>query len=305
MSRPLLIAVVLVLNCVMHVLSAPAEQPRSYALLPAPERAALPDWAKPGRMRYARCDGGPIEVCKAFLSGWPQIHQPDAILPCVTEYGDHTIEMLKQAKINWIWVTWSVGFSRESEAVQRRLVRPFVAKCHQAGIHVSAYLSLTNMFIEDMNRHVPASRNWMQLEADGTPRPYGAAKYEGKPTRIIACLNNPEWLAYCRDRLAERVAELSGGLEIDPSRLAQEVAFLAERSDITEELVRIKSHLNQFREMLDRPEPMGRKMEFLLQEFNREANTIGSKANDAGISYLTVEIKSELEKMREQVQNVE
>jgi uncharacterized protein (TIGR00255 family) len=108
-----------------------------------------------------------------------------------------------------------------------------------------------------------------------------------------------------RDRLAERVAELSGGLEVDPSRLAQEVAFLAERSDITEELVRLKSHLNQFREMLDRPEPMGRRMEFLLQEFNREANTIGSKANDAGISHLTVEIKSELEKMREQVQNVE
>jgi uncharacterized protein (TIGR00255 family) len=108
-----------------------------------------------------------------------------------------------------------------------------------------------------------------------------------------------------RDRLAERVAELSGGLEIDPSRLAQEVAFLAERSDISEELVRIKSHLAQFREMLDRPEPMGRKMEFLLQEFNRETNTIGSKADDAGISYWIVEIKSELEKMREQVQNVE
>jgi uncharacterized protein (TIGR00255 family) len=108
-----------------------------------------------------------------------------------------------------------------------------------------------------------------------------------------------------RDRLAERVADLSGGVEIDPSRLAQEVAFLAERSDITEELVRIKSHLNQFRELLDRPESLGRKMEFLLQEFNREANTIGSKANDASISHLTVEIKSELEKMREQVQNVE
>lgn len=115
----------------------------------------------------------------------------------------------------------------------------------------------------------------------------------------------PVALKICRDRLSERVAELSGGLEIDPSRLAQEVAFLAERSDISEELVRIQSHLVQFREMLDRPEPMGRKMEFLLQEFNREANTIGSKANDAGISYLTVEIKSELEKMREQVQNVE
>lgn len=115
----------------------------------------------------------------------------------------------------------------------------------------------------------------------------------------------PLALNAARDRLAERVAELSGGIEIDPSRLAQEVAFLAERSDISEELVRIKSHLAQFREMLDRREPMGRKMEFLLQEFNREANTIGSKANDAGVSYLTVEIKSELEKMREQVQNVE
>jgi uncharacterized protein (TIGR00255 family) len=115
----------------------------------------------------------------------------------------------------------------------------------------------------------------------------------------------PLALQGCRDRLAERVAELSVGVEIDPSRLAQEVAFLAERSDITEELVRIKSHLNQFRELLDRPESLGRKMEFLLQEFNREANTIGSKANDASISHLTVEIKSELEKMREQVQNVE
>jgi len=115
----------------------------------------------------------------------------------------------------------------------------------------------------------------------------------------------PLTLQGCRDRLAERVAELSGGVEIDPSRLAQEVAFLAERSDITEELVRIKSHLNQFRELLERPESLGRKMEFLLQEFNREANTIGSKANDASISHLTVEIKSELEKMREQIQNVE
>jgi uncharacterized protein (TIGR00255 family) len=126
---------------------------------------------------------------------------------------------------------------------------------------------------------------------------------EGLAQQIAA--QSPLTLKAGRDRLAERIAELSGGVEVDPARLAQEVAYLAERSDITEELVRLKSHLNQFREMLDRPEPMGRKMEFLLQEFNREANTIGSKANDAGISYLTVEIKSELEKMREQVQNVE
>jgi len=115
----------------------------------------------------------------------------------------------------------------------------------------------------------------------------------------------PLALKACRDRLAERVQELSGGLPVDESRLAQEVAYLAERSDITEELVRIRSHLNQFREMLDDFEPVGRKMEFLLQEINREANTIGAKASDAGIAQMVVGIKSELEKMREQVQNVE
>jgi uncharacterized protein (TIGR00255 family) len=115
----------------------------------------------------------------------------------------------------------------------------------------------------------------------------------------------PLALQACRDRLAQRVQELSGGLEIDEVRLAQEVAYLAERSDITEELVRIRSHLNQFREMMDDPEPVGRKLEFLLQEVNREANTIGAKASDAGIAQVVVGMKSELEKMREQVQNVE
>jgi uncharacterized protein (TIGR00255 family) len=115
----------------------------------------------------------------------------------------------------------------------------------------------------------------------------------------------PLALRACRDRLAQRVQELNEGLGIDEARLAQEVAFLAERSDITEELVRIRSHLNQFQEMLKRPEPAGRKLEFLLQEIGREANTIGSKANDAGVAQISVGIKSELEKIREQVQNVE
>ncbi len=115
----------------------------------------------------------------------------------------------------------------------------------------------------------------------------------------------PLALQACRERLAQRVKELSGGIPVDEGRLAQEVAYLAERSDISEELVRLRSHIHQFREMLDRPEPMGRKLEFILQEINREANTIGSKANDAGSAQMTVDIKAELEKMREQVQNVE
>ena len=88
-------------------------------------------------------------------------------------------------------------------------------------------------------------------------------------------------------------------------RIALEVALLADKCDITEELVRLESHLRQFDETLGRAEPVGRKLDFLLQEINREVNTIGSKANDAEIAASVVELKGELEKIREQVQNIE
>jgi uncharacterized protein (TIGR00255 family) len=92
---------------------------------------------------------------------------------------------------------------------------------------------------------------------------------------------------------------------VDPSRFQQEVALLAERTDITEEIVRAESHLTQFLTLLKAEEPVGRKMDFLLQEIHREVNTISAKANDAEISQRVVEIKAELEKIREQVQNIE
>ncbi|NUQ64313.1 MAG: hypothetical protein HUU20_17735 [Pirellulales bacterium] len=200
----LVVALLLAAAHVPHTVQG--DESPSYTLLAPSARASVPPWAQFGRMRYGRCDGGPAEVCKAFMSGWEQIRHPDAVLPCATYYCDATIAMLQQAQINWVWVTWSVGFAYESEAVQRRLVAPFVAKCRDAGIRVSAYVSLTNMFIDDMTAHVPRSAEWVQLEADGAPRPYGAAKYDGKPTRIIACLNNPEWLEYSRQRIASAVA---------------------------------------------------------------------------------------------------
>jgi len=106
-------------------------------------------------------------------------------------------------------------------------------------------------------------------------------------------------------RLQDRLRSLLEGMETDPSRFQQEVAFLAERTDITEEIVRAESHLVQFRSFLVGNEPVGRKMDFLLQEIHREVNTVSAKANDAEISQRVVEIKSELEKIREQVQNVE
>jgi len=103
--------------------------------------------------------------------------------------------------------------------------------------------------------------------------------------------------------LRERVAALCNGVAVDEQRMVQEIALLADRSDITEELVRAQSHLRQFQCWLNGSEPAGKKLDFLLQELHREVNTIGSKAADADISLHVVGIKNELEKIREQLQN--
>jgi uncharacterized protein (TIGR00255 family) len=108
-----------------------------------------------------------------------------------------------------------------------------------------------------------------------------------------------------RDKLIEKIQKLVKDLEIAEDRLVQEVAVMAERSDITEELVRTRSHLEQFRNYMNEDDAIGRRLEFLLQEINREVNTIGSKAADSLISQRAVEIKAELERLREQIQNVE
>lgn len=115
----------------------------------------------------------------------------------------------------------------------------------------------------------------------------------------------PQVLEGYRDRLAARVAELSRGMAVDPQRLAQEVAFFAERTDIAEELTRLQSHLGQLRALLGGGAPAGRKLEFLVQEVHREVNTLGSKSQHASLSAQVVEMKAELERIREQIQNVE
>ncbi len=116
---------------------------------------------------------------------------------------------------------------------------------------------------------------------------------------------SPEVVLEYRQRLADRVRELTAGMVVDESRLHQEVAILAEKSDITEEVVRMNSHLGQFRNFMTAEEAVGRKMDFLIQEMNREVNTIGAKSQDGEIARLVIEIKSELAKLREQIQNVE
>ncbi|PLX87853.1 MAG: YicC family protein [Desulfuromonas sp.] len=109
-----------------------------------------------------------------------------------------------------------------------------------------------------------------------------------------------EWQQKLQERLARYGEEAA-----DPQRVAQEIALFADRCDICEELVRFRSHLDQFADLLDAAEPVGRQMDFLIQELNRETNTMGSKSNDAELTRQVVAIKAELEKIREQVQNIE
>lgn len=117
----------------------------------------------------------------------------------------------------------------------------------------------------------------------------------------------PARLAAERDRLRKAVNDLSEGVGVDEERLAREVAFLAERWDISEEIVRLRSHLELFEQTLAAAaeEPVGKRLGFLTQEMHRETNTIGSKANDAEIEHRVIAIKEELERLREQIENVE
>lgn len=122
-----------------------------------------------------------------------------------------------------------------------------------------------------------------------------AGQIEGHAKRIASLY---------RERLLTRIKEWTP-LELDESRLITEVALFAERADISEELIRLKSHFQQMRDIFARGGTVGRKLDFLVQELNREANTIGSKANDHKITSLVVEMKSRIEKIKEQVQNIE
>jgi len=115
----------------------------------------------------------------------------------------------------------------------------------------------------------------------------------------------PETVKRYREQLHARIKEAGLDVSLDDERLAKEVVFFADRCDITEELTRLESHFQQFRASLKSAEPVGRTLDFLAQEMNREINTIGSKANAAEISQQVVKMKAELEKIREQVQNIE
>jgi len=126
---------------------------------------------------------------------------------------------------------------------------------------------------------------------------------EGYRQKILA--RAPQVVIEYREKLSARIRELMDNNTIDEMRIAMEVAMFADKASINEELVRLRSHLDQFGQIINLDGPIGKKLDFLLQEMNREVNTIGSKANDLEITRNVVELKSEIEKLREQIQNIE
>lgn len=116
---------------------------------------------------------------------------------------------------------------------------------------------------------------------------------------------SPEITRLYRERLYNKIKDILGDRNIDEQRILTEAAVFSEKTAVDEETVRLRSHIHQFRTLLESEEPVGRKLDFLIQEFNRESNTIGSKAQDIEVTRTVVELKSEIEKIREQIQNIE
>jgi uncharacterized protein (TIGR00255 family) len=138
------------------------------------------------------------------------------------------------------------------------------------------------------------------LQRDMTRRIKTATSVVRKVERL-----SPKNTEEYRRRLESRVRELSGETEIDQRRLAEEVTIYADRSDVTEECIRLKSHLGMFTDALKTTSDVGKRLNFILQEMHREANTLGSKASSGQISELAIQLKEEIEKLREQAQNIE
>jgi hypothetical protein len=146
-----------------------------------------------------------MEVAKAHLSGWEFLTSPGAVCALNDWYGERGFQLLREAGFNWIWVTWSCGFAYESEKIQHEVLGPFIARCHAAGIHVTAYMSMCNLFYHDVAMKQPELLECMQRDDEGNPVPYGAAKFTKEPERVLACLNHPKWRMHLKNRLKSAI----------------------------------------------------------------------------------------------------
>ena len=188
-------------------------------------------------------------------------------------------------------------------------------------LSVSAVTALPDLFVSSAPRAHGAVRGALttalelalteleemrQREGDALATELRKRLEGARSSRDAIARRSEDAVELARARLRERLERLLGdtSVPLDSGRLENEIAVLADRSDITEEIARLSSHFDQFERLLDAIEPVGRRLDFLLQEIAREANTVGAKSQDAPLAHLVVELKAETERMREQVQNV-
>lgn len=195
-----------------------------------------------------------------------------------------TLKIRETVKLEHV-LQFSDMFMDKEEPQDEKLLMEPVIKALKNGIR-----SLNNM----------RSREGKQMSQDIISRVKRVERMSGE-IENLSTARIPE----AREKLRQKIAQLFESDEIDEQRLQMEMVLMADKLDVSEEIVRLRSHISYFFDIVKQKEPVGRKINFLLQEMNREANTIGSKINDAKISQMIVQLKEELEKIREQIQNIE
>jgi hypothetical protein len=192
------------LGCMLLVASASAARAQATNEAIKPDMSQLPAWLQQGKFRFARFDGGPIEIQKTIRSAWGMRFTPEEqkVLANVYgkhEYGPRMADLLAKAHVNFVWVTYSVGFSWEDESPQRALVREMTGILHARGIKVAAYMDAHSMFWQSMFRDVPQSVRWIIFDPDGLPYRYSGGR---DALRFIANLNDPDWVKYVEKRIS-------------------------------------------------------------------------------------------------------
>jgi glycosyl hydrolase family 66 len=165
------------------------------------EQASLPSWLNSGTIRFARFDGGPIESQKALRSAWAAGFSPrdlEVLTNLYGTHGDRMIDLLLQAKINFVWVTYSVGFSWKDEEAQRAAVREIVKKLHAHGIKAAAYMCATTVFWESLFKDDPQSVKWIMIRNDGVPYRYSDGR---DAMRFVADIDSLGWVEYQKHRV--------------------------------------------------------------------------------------------------------
>ncbi len=171
----------------------------------APRPEWIPAWAEQGNFHFMRLDGGPIEPQKTSRSAWGKTFtgaDKEVLGNLYGKYAGRATDLISEAGVNWVWITWSVGFSWQDEAAQREQAKQMVERLHKRGIHVTAYMCASSIFWQSMFRDQPQSVGWVKYDPNGIPYRYSSGK---DPLRFMADVANPGWVALEEKRIGAAI----------------------------------------------------------------------------------------------------